>query len=96
MSEILDGSLTAATDEFDQISEACESTNQSQSNRDHNWDVQACQYGDLLFLPTVSGYTWLLYRNMSGRNLLRTIFCAFRGSQNAVNLVRVIYFTLLV
>jgi hypothetical protein len=51
VSEVLYCSLTASTDELDQISEACKCANQSQCNGDHNGDVETREDFDL-FLST--------------------------------------------
>jgi hypothetical protein len=86
VSEVLYGSLTASTDELDQISETCKCANQSQSNRDHNGDVETRENFDL-FLPAAQARILLLNWNMRYCGSWAGFFDALGSGQNVVNRV---------
>lgn len=92
MSEVLYGSLTASTDELDQISETCKCANQSQCNSDHDGDVETREHFDL-FLSTAQRSSRLLNWNVRCCKRLVNTFATLRSGQNVVNRVWTSNFT---
>jgi len=86
VSEVLYGSLTASTDELDQISETCKCANQSQCNSDHDGDMETRKDFNF-FLSVAQCRIWLLNRNVRRCRRLVDTFAALGSSQNVVSRV---------